>query len=137
MGSDSPIATALPLQIISQELVIRSGDLAIAIVHADELQGLDGSDFAAVDGEDGADGEELHEDGGGDAGGRLVRVLDVRIVADMVRGGAGHHHGVAGGEDVGLVGADAHHLRVVVADGLQAGSMLICNFIGGIHRNWS
>lgn len=94
-------------------------------MHADELQGLDRSDFAAVDGEGGADGEELHEDGSGDAGGRLVRVLDVRLVADVLLGGAGHHHGVAGREDVGLVGADAHHLRVVVADGLQAEIVLI------------
>ncbi len=54
-----------------------------------------------------------------------MRILDVRLVADVLRGGAGHHHGVAGGEDVGLVGADAHHLRVVVADGLQAGIVLI------------
>lgn len=54
-----------------------------------------------------------------------MRVLDVRAVADVVLGRAGHHHGVAGGEDVGLVGADAHHLRVVVADGLQAGAVSV------------
>lgn len=119
--SDSPIAPTLSFQIISQELEIRSGDLAIAIMRADELQRLDGGDLAAVDGEGGADGEELHEDGGGDAGGGLVRVLDFGAVGDVVFGRAGHHHGVAGGEDVGLVGADAHHLRVVVADSFQAG----------------
>ena len=48
----------------------------------------------------------------------------VRVVADMVGRRAGHHHGVAGRERVGLVGADAHHLGVVVADALEAGDVL-------------
>lgn len=34
---DSPIATALPLQIVSQELIIRRGDLAIALMYTDKL----------------------------------------------------------------------------------------------------
>ena len=48
----------------------------------------------------------------------------VRVVADVIGRRAGHHHGVTGGERVGLVGADAHHLGVVVADALESGVAL-------------